>query len=70
MYRLLAVICQTQGVYGIAVFCPLHPVYFFQGPDIILCESECADHLDIKQLLLIKIGIPRVPHIRFRGTDS
>ena len=70
MYRLLAVICLAQGVYGISVFYLFDPFYLFQRPHIILCQSKGTDHLDIEELLFIKIGVPGIPHIRLRRPYS
>ena len=45
------------------------PVHCPDGADIFIRKPQGADHLDIHHILIVKILVSRIPHIRFRGAD-
>ena len=55
---------RTEGLNRISAFRLLDAFHCLDRLNIIICEPKRADDLDIHQILLIKVCIPGIPHIR------
>ena len=67
-YDLIRPVCAEQ-IRRISPFRILDPVHCPDGAYIFLCKPHSTDHLYIHHVLIVKILVPRIPHIRFRGAD-